>query len=194
MSVRKLAAVAAVAALTAVAAAPARRQAALRCGIERWNVKTLTDPAARSVNFVPRSTTVNALRRLRVPPVTFNTPRIGGIETTTYGVQARLVEMKLEADRDVHLVIASPSTGGTMIVEFPDPHCTVGAVHRYAMAQARTRLIATCGRPPVSEFRRLSGTATITGVGFVDVLHGQTGVAPNGIELHPVLGFRASGC
>ena len=26
----------------------------------------------------------------------------------------------------------------------------------------------------------------ITGVGFFDYLHGQRGVAPNGIELHPV--------
>jgi hypothetical protein len=31
--------------------------------------------------------------------------------------------------------------------------------------------------------------ARITGVAFYDFLHGQTGVAPNGIELHPVLGF-----
>jgi len=27
----------------------------------------------------------------------------------------------------------------------------------------------------------------VTGVGFFDFLHGQTGVAPNGIELHPLL-------
>jgi hypothetical protein len=27
------------------------------------------------------------------------------------------------------------------------------------------------------------------GVAFFDFLHGQTGVAPNGIELHPVLDF-----
>jgi len=27
----------------------------------------------------------------------------------------------------------------------------------------------------------------ITGVGFFDYIHGQRGVAPNGIELHPVL-------
>jgi hypothetical protein len=31
--------------------------------------------------------------------------------------------------------------------------------------------------------------ARVTGVAFFDFLHGQTGVAPNGIELHPVLGF-----
>ena len=30
----------------------------------------------------------------------------------------------------------------------------------------------------------------MTGVAFFDFLHGQTGVAPNGIELHPVLAFR----
>jgi hypothetical protein len=36
----------------------------------------------------------------------------------------------------------------------------------------------------------LRGTATITG--FFDYQHGQTGVAPNAIELHPVLGFRGA--
>ena len=33
-----------------------------------------------------------------------------------------------------------------------------------------------------------------TGVGFFDRIHGQTGVAPNGIELHPVVSFSARGC
>jgi hypothetical protein len=40
----------------------------------------------------------------------------------------------------------------------------------------------------------LKGTATVTGVGFFDIIHGQTGVAPNGIELHPVLRFSNSTC
>jgi hypothetical protein len=35
----------------------------------------------------------------------------------------------------------------------------------------------------------MSGTAQITGVGFFDTNHGQDGVAPNTIELHPVLDF-----
>jgi hypothetical protein len=34
---------------------------------------------------------------------------------------------------------------------------------------------------------RVCGRARVTGVAFFDFLHGQTGVAPNGIELHPVL-------
>ena len=36
---------------------------------------------------------------------------------------------------------------------------------------------------------RLCSRAQVTGVAFFDFLHGQTGVAPNGIELHPVLDF-----
>jgi len=32
-----------------------------------------------------------------------------------------------------------------------------------------------------------AATVTVVGVGFFDILHGQTGVAPNAIELHPVL-------
>ncbi len=40
--------------------------------------------------------------------------------------------------------------------------------------------------------RRPAGLCTrarVSGVAFFDFLHGQTGVAPNGIELRPVLGF-----
>ncbi len=32
--------------------------------------------------------------------------------------------------------------------------------------------------------------ALVAGVAFFDFQHGQTGVAPNAIELHPILGFR----
>jgi hypothetical protein len=48
--------------------------------------------------------------------------------------------------------------------------------------------------PAASSFTQLKGEATIRGVGFFDFLHGQTGVAPNGIELHPVLKFTNATC
>jgi hypothetical protein len=60
------------------------------------------------------------------------------------------------------------------------------------MQAARLAFIRACGLPPSSDFKRLRGTATITGVGFFDYQHGQTGVAPNAIELHPVLGFKGA--
>ena len=36
---------------------------------------------------------------------------------------------------------------------------------------------------------RLCARARVVGVAFFDYFHGQTGVAPNAIELHPILGF-----
>jgi len=184
---------AAMALLAALAAAHAEPRAT-RCGIERWAVKTLTDPAAATVNFPPRPTTVAAMRALRVPHVSGSTPRIRGIETHTYRVSALLVAAKRELDRDIHLVIAAPATGKTMIVEFPHPSCTAGARHRAAMTSALQQFLAACGTTPFSSYRQLRGTAVLSGVGFVDTVHGQRGVAPNGIELHPALGFRSASC
>jgi hypothetical protein len=39
---------------------------------------------------------------------------------------------------------------------------------------------------------RLCPKATVTGVAFFDFKHGQTGVAPNAIELHPILAFSCT--
>jgi hypothetical protein len=61
------------------------------------------------------------------------------------------------------------------------------------MKRARQALIAACGAPATS-FHILTGTATITGVGFFDLKHGQNGVAPNAIELHPVLKLSPASC
>lgn len=60
------------------------------------------------------------------------------------------------------------------------------------MQAARNALTTACGSAPSGSFKSLSGTGTVTGVGFFDVIHGQTGVAPNGIELHPVVSFSGS--
>ena len=98
---------------------------------------------------------------------------------------------KLEGDRDMHLVIADPAQPTrTMIVEVPsttcDHVCSSGHVAQFRFARAA--LIAKFGTP-TSSFHRFATPPpiTVTGVGFFDFLHGQTGVAPNGVELHPVL-------
>lgn len=167
--------------------------AGTQCGVERWDVKTLSDPAASNVNFSPIPTTVDALRALPAPSVSSTTPRIKGAETSTYTLTGRLVEMKLEDDHDIHLVVADLVSGGTMIVEFPDPQCSgaVSSAHLADMSAARSALIGAEGAAGTA-FHVLSGTATIIGVGFFDELHGQAGVAPNGVELHPVLSFSLS--
>ena len=66
-----------------------------------------------------------------------------------------------------------------LIAEAPNaPLCTprASALRKRQMRRAR-RAARICGR------------ARVTGVVFWDYFHGQTGVAPNAIELHPVLGF-----
>jgi hypothetical protein len=165
-------------------------------GHERWRVKTLTDPAARSVNFTPRRTTVDALRALPVPgPIGAKTPRIQGVETTVYKIRVTLVEGRLVPDKDIHLVIRDEHRRHTMIVEFPDVRCQPAArsIKKTAMRQAREALLTSCGHIPTT-FVFLRGTATMTGVGFFDKKHGQKGIAPNGIELHPVLSFTRATC
>ena len=80
-----------------------------------------------------------------------------------------------------------------MIVEFPSADTCDGAIDSIDAAQmkgARAALVAAYGEPPRSHFEKLSGTASFVGVGFFDFNHGQTGVAPNAIELHPILGFH----
>jgi hypothetical protein len=62
------------------------------------------------------------------------------------------------------------------------------------MRTARQALERACGVAGTSSFHPLNGTATIDGVGFVDFKHGQRGVAPNAIELHPVTRFSVASC
>ena len=170
----------------------------VQCGVERWPVKTLSDQDAAQVNFTPVQSSVAALRSLVPPASPPQSSRIGATELTVFTITAQVVEMKLEEDHDIHLVIAEPGDPmATMITEFPDADTCSGAVasaHAQEMRAARAALIAAFGQPASSHFTSVSGSASVTGVGFFDVLHGQTGVAPNGIELHPVIGFtRLSG-
>jgi hypothetical protein len=185
-----LSALLAIVASLLIAASPAPAAAAT-CGVERWPVKTISDRDAARVNLNPVITSVSTLVGLPAP----NPPpvaRLRPVEFTTYTVTASVVEAKLEHDSDIHLVIATPGhPTQTMIVEFPDaPACTPGTARPLVtrMHNARAAFVARFGMPGPT-LTRLSGSAQITGVGFFDRIHGQAGVAPNGIELHPVLGF-----
>lgn len=64
------------------------------------------------------------------------------------------------------------------------------------MTAAREAFESACGRSPRGDFMPLNRSATIVGVAFFDLPHGkpQHGVAPNNIELHPVLSFTKPTC
>ncbi|MDP3775870.1 MAG: hypothetical protein Q8Q85_16545, partial [Gemmatimonadales bacterium] len=76
----------------------------------------------------------------------------------------------------------------TMIAEIRDPECSgscrSGFAERYA--RARQAFETWVNDPDRSE----EAVAIVTGVGFFDRNHGQTGAAPNFIELHPVLSIQ----
>ena len=162
------------------------------CGVWRWSVKTLSDPDRTDVNFDPQLTTVQSLRTRDDQPADLHTdtPRIWPVEKKTYTVKARVISAKVEDDSDIHLMISQrDATSRKMIVEFPEPTCVPSAFKRPAIAAARNAMLSNCGGISSSHFTELTGKVEVTGVGFWDEIHNQTGVAPNGIELHPVLRF-----
>jgi hypothetical protein len=157
-----------------------------QCGVERWAVKTLSDPDRDRVQLRPVDATIEMLVALQRPIVLSPVARAYPVEVTSYRVEARLLWLFTEGDHDYHLVLASPrDTTITMIAEVPDPACAGACASGVATVYARVRQkLLDHLNSPQSEARPL---VWVTGVGFFDYLHGQRGVAPNGVELHPVL-------
>jgi hypothetical protein len=159
------------------------------CGVQRWSVKTLSDPAAQSINFAPKRTNIPYLRNLTAP--SNPTSRVpNSAETQLWRIAGtRLVAYKEELDSDIHLKLQSTINGTTMIAEIPDPNCVTNPTYRAQIATARDNFVTEVGQP-YGYYVDTNKRITISGVGFFDFIHGQNGVAPNGIELHPVLTFR----
>jgi len=157
-----------------------------QCGTERWSVKTGTDPDAHLVNLsVVTPTTIQTMRSF-VPPASLpEDNRVAPVESTVFVLDATLTVYTQEDDSDYHLVLQD-TAGNTMITEIPSPSC-VGAGSPFAeqIAFARSKFDSVLAATSSSQTANVP--VRVTGVGFFDFLHGQTGVAPNSIELHPVL-------
>src|SRR6202022_4999902 len=163
-------------------------------GTERWPVKGGNDRDARKVATSPQVTTIAQLRSIAAParPNSRRSTRFSPTELTTFQIKGILRVIKKETDQDYHLVITDPvNPRVTMIVESPDPQCASGSQFLDSITSVRTMLDRTLQlhRIFVENFFRseLSMPVTVTGVGFFDVLHGQEGVAPNGMELHQLV-------
>ncbi len=155
----------------------------------------MTDSAAARVNMTPVRATVEDLASRPVPGgrIGSDDPRHPE-ETQVYVVAARFREAKHETDLDYHLVIVGAS-GQTMIAEIPDPSCVSPRI-RSTVADARHAADTMLDHPPSDTgFTPVLGApqVEITGVLFFDVRHSipQRGVAPNDVELHPVLNLRS---
>jgi hypothetical protein len=155
------------------------------CGKERWSIKTASDSGAPRISTVAGSTSISWLSSLSAPATLPETARIDPTELTSFQlVDVSLLQYKKEADCDYHLVLGDGTS--TLIAEIADPGCVQPqSPLAGAIAQARAQFDGRHGPVPWS-YTSSAETVTVTGVGFFDFKHGQTGVAPNGIELHPV--------
>ncbi len=159
------------------------------CGVERWSVKTGTDADAHLINLQSTTqTTIASLISLPAPTTLPANNRIQPTETTVFQLHATLTEYKLESDSDYHLLLIDGS-GNTMISEMASPAC-VGSASLLLPGIQNARSEFDARYTPTSSFQTANVSVTIIGVGFFDFLHGQTGVAPNGIELHAVLDIQ----
>lgn len=166
------------------------------CGVERTDIKQLKDPQGlRIASSAPQPMTVSALLKLPLHTkgalLKDSNIRISPTETTVYEIHAVVIGFKRETDQDIHIVISDPGNPRqTMIVEIPAGDCMPSALaakynglqedfqKKFGHATAKFKIL-----PAPEPF-------DVTGVGFFDFVHGQTGHAPNGIELHPVIAFR----
>ena len=162
---------------------------------ERWGTKTGADVGAARIDIAhPQAITVAQLIAMPRPDGLPEhggpgSDRFGPVEQTAYTIDAKLVRYKWEEDddQDYHIVITDyANPGETMIVEIPDPEAVESASPWHdQIAEARKSFESTFH--PTNRFTRRGAHIRVTGIGFFDFVHGQSGVARNGIELHPVV-------
>jgi len=150
-----------------------------------WIFKIGTDVDARKVSLDPVPTTIDtliALPHVDRPP---NDRRIAPVELTTWVLRdVELRQFQRAPDGDVHMVIADEH-GHTMIIEAAPPFCCdEDSPWRKQIVAVRKIVDAEIPMALLGFHRR---TISIAGPGYYDFLHAQIGVAPNAIELHPIL-------
>lgn len=156
-----------------------------QCGTERWDVKTLTDKDTSSIRFdkiVQR--TVSDLRTLKAP----NRPKSRTKEErVVVSLKTIIIKCGYEADGDYHLVLSD--SGKTIIAEIPNPLCST-INKKYSKQWSKCRAFIDSKISVTRKFKKCNIPVTITGLQFFDKIHSQNGVAPNGIEIHPVLSIQ----
>jgi len=159
--------------------------ASYSCPVERGPVKEGADADRAKV---ATSVTYSSIRTLvgKAKPSSYPTnSRIGPVELRTYQLSnVHIRQYKIETDGDIHLVIKDAS-GHHMIAEIPYNACVPSrSPWKTRIAAARSGFV---GRYKLSTgWLYINRVVSLRGLAMFDPLHGQTGVAANGIELHPV--------
>ena len=155
------------------------------CGVERWSVKVGTDPDASLVDLAKATpVTMATMRGWTAPASPPLNARVAPYETTVWVINGTLINYKKEDDVDYHIVVQD-GANNTVITEVPCPCCSIGSPFESRIANARQTFDSKLTAQDF--FQNPNIPVRIIGVGFFDFIHGQTGVAPNGIEIHSIL-------
>jgi hypothetical protein len=163
----------------------------------RWPVRTGSDLDASLVNAEPIPATIEELaaqsRPRALSPATGSFPayqnrRTEGAERTVYVVEATIVGCQWMHSQMIHLNLEGDS-GQTIIANCPHPDPPfVKPSSRWVEQISQARLAIQERLKPVPDKRMcINERARITGIGFFNQVRRQWGMAPNGLELSPVL-------
>jgi hypothetical protein len=157
--------------------------ASYSCPVERGPVKEGSDADRYKVG----STLAANVAQMRIRPKPSSYPknnRVTSTELHGWSITAYLKQYKQESDGDIHLVIED-GAGRTMIAELPYGSC-VPSTSRWRTQIASARAAFARAYSASTSWKYTHRLMDLHGIGYMDPLHGQTGVAPNGVELHPV--------
>ena len=151
-------------------------------GVDHWEMKVLADDQGHEIDFTPVKTTLHKLVASPTLKSKDGQPR-QPIEMKTYTIECHIEKFLYEDDGDIHLVLKD--SGRTMIGEIPFPYFPEADASGFKRKFIKVR----------KQFHQLTDTDRswskktflVTGVGFVDFPHDQTGHADNNLELHPIL-------
>jgi len=157
-------------------------------GEEHWAQKVLIDKAADSIDLTILPATIKDLTSIdtKLPENKYkeSKPRME-IERHIYQIKHCIIsDILRENDNDLHLVIED-GHGNHMIAEVPDELCADAKKSDWSGNFEEVRITVL---KYANNYRHF--LFTVTGVLFVDKSHGQTGVAPNSIELHPIIDIK----
>jgi len=162
---------------------------AQNCGVERWNIKTLSDADTLKIDFKKIIPSTVQEQTSLARPNDKKTFRLVS-ETQVYSVDCFIVGFKKEDDGDIHIIIEDEKTDSLMVAEIPSAGCfEVQHTSRYILFKGLDEWFSKNIGHPTSKFVFLEKhiPVTLTGVGFWDFYHGQKGTARNAREIHPVL-------
>jgi hypothetical protein len=148
---------------------------------ERWDVKTLTDPACKCVN--PRKVRTIRLSELPKSPrirVGDNEPRLPK-ECNVIEVIGIVKDIKPEDDGDIHIELGMPNRDtGFFVCEVVDPRDPSAKHSKFLTLLRKAHNSASV--------LRKGDRVRIQGVLFQDQKHGRQGKRmSNYLEIHPVL-------